>query len=89
MIQKNLKVVNKLGLHARACMKLTNLADRYHSEILIEFHGRQVNARSIMSLMVLAASYGSDIVVTVSGEDEQSAFEAVEKLINDKFGEEG
>lgn len=87
MIKKNIKIVNKLGLHARAAMKLVNLASRYQSKILISYNNREVDAKSIMNVMVLAASCGATIELIVSGEDEQEAMQALEKLINDKFGE--
>ncbi len=88
MIRKKLKIINKLGLHARAAMKLTNLAGRYQSEIQIGYKGREVSAKSIMSLMVLAVSCGQEVELIVSGDDEQEAAQAVEALINDRFGEE-
>lgn len=87
MIKKNVKIVNKLGLHARAAMKLVNLASRYQSKILIRYNNREVDAKSIMNVMVLAAGYGKTIEFIVSGDDEQDAMNAVEKLIKDKFGE--
>lgn len=88
MIKKKLKIINKLGLHARATMQLVNTAGRYQSEILIKYKNREVNAKSIMNLMVLAASQGSEIELIVNGEDEEEAAKAVIKLINEKFGEE-
>lgn len=88
MIRKKLKIVNKLGLHARAAIKLTKLASRYQSEILIRFDNHDVNAKSIFSLMVLAANKDSEIKLTISGDDEKEAAEAIEELINNKFGEE-
>ncbi len=87
MKTKKLEIINKLGLHARAAMKLVNTASRYGSEILIRYSGREVNAKSIMNVMVLAASRGSEIELVVSGEDEDDAMEALVTLINDRFGE--
>ncbi|QTS84131.1 HPr-like protein Crh [Coxiella endosymbiont of Amblyomma nuttalli] len=87
MIHKKLKIVNKLGLHARAAIKLTNLASRYQSKIFIHFNKRDINARSILGLMVLAANKGSEIELTTIGEDEKEAATAIEELINNKFGE--
>ena len=89
MIQKRIKIINKLGLHARAAIKLTNLASRYQSKTWVRFNNRKVNAKSLMCLMVLAVNQGAEIELTVSGKDEKEAIEAIEKLINDKFGEEG
>ena len=88
MIQKKLKIINKLGLHARAAIKLTNLASRYQSETFISFNDRKVNAKSLMCLMVIAATQGAEMELIVSGNDEKEATEAIERLINDKFGEE-
>jgi len=88
MQEKKIKIVNKLGLHARAAMKLVNLAGRYQSDILIRYNDREVNAKSILNVMVLAAAHGATIELRVSGEDEVEALQAVETLINDRFGEE-
>lgn len=88
MIRKNIKIVNKLGLHARAAIKLSNLASRYQSETLVSYNGRQVNAKSIMCLMVLAVSFGSEIEIMVTGDDETEAAIAIEALIKNKFDEE-
>lgn len=88
MIRKNLKIINKLGLHARAAIKLTNLASRYQSKTLIRYNDREVNAKSLMCLMVLAINYGAEIELTITGDDEQESARAIEALINNKFGEE-
>jgi len=87
MINKKIQIVNKLGLHARAAMKLVNLASRYQSKILISYNNREVDAKSVMNVMVLAAGCGTTIELIVSGDDEKEAMDAIEKLINDKFGE--
>lgn len=87
MISKEIEVVNKLGLHARASSKLVQLANTFKSEIFIERNGRKANAKSIMSLMMLAASKGSQISIICSGEDEESALEQITKLFSDRFGE--
>lgn len=88
MLQKTIEIKNKLGLHARAAMKLTKLADRFQSDILIRYKGREVNAKDILSVMVLAVSYGTLVDLIVSGEDEENAMRAVESLIENKFDEE-
>jgi phosphocarrier protein len=87
MISREIEVVNKLGLHARASSKLVQLANTFKSEIFIERNGRKANAKSIMSLMMLAASKGSQISIICSGEDEAVALEEIIKLFNDRFGE--
>jgi phosphocarrier protein len=87
MIKREIKVVNKLGLHARASAKLTQAASGFKSEIWIARNGRRVNAKSIMGVMMLAAGLGSTVELETHGEDEQAAIEALEKLFADKFGE--
>jgi len=87
MIQKELEIVNKLGLHARASAKFTQLASKFKSEVWMTFNKRRVNAKSIMGVMMLAAGKGSVISLETNGEDEQEALDALEALIADKFGE--
>ena len=87
MIQKELEIVNKLGLHARASAKFTQLASKYKSEVWMTFNKRRVNAKSIMGVMMLAAGKGTVITLETNGEDEQECFAALEALIADKFGE--
>ena len=80
-------VLNKLGLHARASAKLTQIASRYQSEIWLTRNGRKVNAKSIMGVMMLAAGKGSVILVEADGADAPDALAAVLRLIEDRFGE--
>jgi len=80
-------IINKLGLHARASAKLTQLASQFPCEVSLERKGRKINAKSIMGVMMLAAGIGSDVILETSGEQEQEAFDAIVKLINDRFGE--
>ena len=80
-------IVNKLGLHARAAAKLTQVAGGFHSEIWISRSGRRVNAKSIMGVMMLAAGIGSVVEIETDGKDEQPAMDALVALVNDKFGE--
>jgi phosphocarrier protein len=87
VIRRTVKVTNKLGLHARASAKLTQLASRFQSTIWIERNGRRVNAKSIMGVMMLAAGIGSSVEVETEGADEQAAIDEIEALFNDKFGE--
>jgi phosphocarrier protein HPr len=87
MIRKKITICNKLGLHARASMKLVNLAERFQSEILLIHKNREVNAKSIMSLMVIGAPCGTTIELTAEGADETKAMTAVAELITNKFGE--
>ena len=88
MARADIESPNKLGLHARASAKLTQLASSYESEVWMEKGPRRINAKSIMGVMMLAAGKGSMVVVETTGSDEQEALEAILKLINDKFGEE-
>ena len=87
MIKKNVEIINKLGLHARASSKLTQTASQFSSDIWIEKNGRKVNAKSIMGVMMLAAAQGSNISIEANGDDETAAFAALQTLINDYFGE--
>jgi phosphocarrier protein len=81
------QIVNKLGLHARASAKLTQLAGGFESEIWISRSGRRVNAKSIMGVMMLAAGIGSTVKLEAEGKDADQALAALLKLIQDKFGE--
>jgi phosphocarrier protein len=80
-------IINKLGLHARASAKLTQLASQFPCEVSLERKGRKINAKSIMGVMMLAAGIGSEVILETSGDREQEAFDAIVALINDRFGE--
>ena len=80
-------IVNKLGLHARASAKLTQVASGFKCDIWLTRNGRRVNAKSIMGVMMLAAGKGSMLLVEAEGADADAALAAVLKLIADKFGE--
>lgn len=87
MLSKTILIVNKLGLHARASAKLTQLASEFPCEITLQRKGRKINAKSIMGVMMLAAGMGSEVILETFGEKEQEAMDAIEGLINNKFGE--
>jgi phosphocarrier protein HPr len=87
MQQQEVQIINKLGLHARASAKLTQLASSFKCEVMMSRNSRRVNAKSIMGVMMLAASKGTTIGIETKGEDEAEAMEALVKLINDYFGE--
>jgi phosphocarrier protein len=87
MLRRETEIVNKLGLHARASAKLTQLAGTFNSEVWMEKGPRRINAKSIMGVMMLAAGKGSVIAVETDGSDEQVAMDALLALIADKFGE--
>jgi phosphocarrier protein HPr len=87
MLQREVEILNKLGLHARASAKLTQLAARYQSDVQMSRNGRKVNAKSIMGVMMLAAGKGAKVVIETDGPDESDAMEAIVALIGDCFGE--
>ncbi len=80
-------IVNKLGLHARASAKLTQVASNYACEIWLTRSGRRVNAKSIMGVMMLAAAKGAVVLVEADGADANAALGAVLQLIQERFGE--
>ena len=88
MQQREVEIVNRLGLHARASAKLTQLAARFACEVSLSRNGRKVNAKSIMGVMMLAANKGSKVVLETDGADEAQALEALAALIAERFGEE-
>ena len=87
MLQQEVEIINKLGLHARASAKLTQVAGRFKSNVWVSRSGRRVNAKSIMGVMMLAAAKGSTLIVETDGPDEQEALDAVSRLIASRFEE--
>ncbi|HUO44876.1 MAG TPA: HPr family phosphocarrier protein [Burkholderiales bacterium] len=87
MLQREAEIVNKLGLHARASAKLTQLASQFNSDIWLTRNGKRVNAKSIMGVMMLAAGKGATVMVEAEGTDADEAIAALLALIADKFGE--
>lgn len=87
MLQREVEIVNRLGLHARASAKLTQVAGQFGSEVWLTRNGRRVNAKSIMGVMMLAAAKGSTVVIETEGEDEAQAMQALAALVADRFGE--
>ena len=88
MIEKQLPIINKLGLHARAAAKLVNAASKFASEVTISKDGQSINGKSIMGVMMLAAAMGSTITVSIQGADENEAMAALEQLIANRFDED-
>ena len=88
MQQKEIEIINKLGLHARAAAKLVTLAQRFMSEVKVSRNGQEVNGKSIMGVMMLAAAKGCMITLTIEGEDEAQAMQELTILINNRFDEE-
>ena len=87
MQQREVEIVNKLGLHARASAKLTQLAAKYQSDVQMSRNNRKVNAKSIMGVMMLAAGKGAKVTIEIDGPDEGDAMEAIVALIGNYFGE--
>lgn len=88
MTEKQIKIINKLGLHARPAALLVQKANKFKSEITLEKEGQRVNGKSIMGVMMLAAEQGSMLTISAQGEDEVQAVEALIEIVQSKFGEE-
>jgi len=88
MQEKDLEIINKLGLHARAAAKLIGVTTRFSADITLIKDGREVDGKSIMSVMMLAASQGTTLRIKTQGNDEESALEAITELINNRFDED-
>jgi phosphocarrier protein HPr len=89
MLERDLLVANKLGLHARAAVKLVQLLGSFQSNATLSGRGREVNAKSIMGVMLLAAAQGTKVVLRVDGADEAEALDAAAALFARGFDEEG
>jgi phosphocarrier protein len=87
MLQREVEIINKLGLHARASAKLTQVAGQFKANVWVTRNGRRVNAKSIMGVMMLAAAQGSTLMVETDGPDEGQAMDAVVRLIAGRFEE--
>jgi len=87
MASAEVMIVNKLGLHARASAKLTQVASSFSCEVWLSRNGRRVNAKSIMGVMMLAAGKGASITIEAEGDDAEAALAALQKLIADRFDE--
>ncbi|MFT6406888.1 MAG: phosphocarrier protein [Arenicella sp.] len=88
MLEQEIEIINKLGLHARASAKLVSTAARFGCRVEVKFGSHTADAKSIMSVMMLAASVGSVVTITTNGEQEQAAMDAVTTLINSYFDEQ-
>ena len=87
MTDMDITIVNKLGLHARAAAKFVTLASSFESDIQLSREGRTVNGKSIMGVMMLAAAKGTQLTLHISGQDEETALNQLNELVNGKFGE--
>jgi phosphocarrier protein len=88
LTEREVEIVNRLGLHARAAAKLVQTAGSFDSRVSLVMNGDEVDAKSILGILLLAAAQGSSVVVRCEGEDEDEAMEAVTRLIADRFHEE-
>jgi phosphocarrier protein len=88
MIKKTVTILNKLGLHARAAAKFVSTASAFESGITVIKGTREVNGKSILGIMMLAAAKDTEIEIVADGNDEANAIQALEDLVNDRFGEE-
>ncbi len=87
MQEKQVTIINRLGLHARAAAKFVTLASSFSSEVDVSKDGQTVNGKSIMGVMMLAASRGTSLLITTRGEDEDTAASRLAELVQEKFGE--
>lgn len=87
MIELNLNIINKLGLHARASAKFVSTASRYQSRVQVIKDSQSVDGKSIMGVMMLAAKQGSQLLLKIEGPDEKETAEALSALLENRFGE--
>ena len=88
MVEAEVEIVNRLGLHARAAAKLVHLASTFESQVLLRSDGQEVDAKSILGVLLLAAAQGMTICVRCDGVDEDEALHNIRELIGDRFGED-
>ena len=87
-LSRDIEIINKLGMHARAAAKFVKLASTFSSQVEIERAGRRVNGKSIMGVMMLAASKGSQVTIHTDGDDAETSIDQLEELINNRFDED-
>lgn len=88
MIERDIEIINRLGLHARAAAKLVHTANSFHSQVKLVKDGEEVDGKSILGILLLAAAQGSRLRVRCEGSDEEAAMAAVTGLIENRFEEE-
>ncbi|HUG52336.1 MAG TPA: HPr family phosphocarrier protein [Vicinamibacteria bacterium] len=88
MIQREVRIVNRLGLHARAAARFVHTASRFRARVTVAGDGRVMDGKSILGILLLAASQGTRLVVSADGEDEAPAVEALAALVEGGFGED-
>ena len=87
MQQREVTIVNRLGLHARAAVKVVSLCSKYVSNVVLVVNGRRAEGRRMMAILMLSASVGAQVLIQAQGPDEKEAVEAVTRLISNGFGE--
>lgn len=87
MLDRRIRIINQLGLHARAAGKLVRLVDLFRASVILRCNGNEVNAGSILDVLAMAAAYGTIIEIVVNGPDEEEAMSRIEELFLDGFGE--
>ncbi|MDH5387090.1 MAG: HPr family phosphocarrier protein [Gammaproteobacteria bacterium] len=87
-VSRDIEIINKLGMHARAAAKFVKLASSFESQIELERNNRRVNGKSIMGVMMLAASKGSQVTIYADGSDAEESLDQLEQLINNRFDED-
>ena len=87
-VEKDITIVNRLGMHARPAAMFVRIASRYRADVWVEKEGEQINGKSIMGLMMLAAGQGSKLRIRCEGTDASQALAELEQLIADKFNED-
>jgi phosphotransferase system HPr (HPr) family protein len=88
MVERQVQIVNRLGLHARAAAKLVHVAARFGCDVSLIHDGDEVDAKSILGILQLGACQGTELAVACDGQDEAEAVQAITELIADRFGEE-
>ena len=88
MVEETVKIINKLGLHARAAVKFVNTANRFTASVKIFKDGSEIDGKSILGILTLAATRGTAITLEITGTDEKAALKAIKDLIGNKFGED-
>ena len=89
MSRREVRISNRLGLHARAAARFVHTANRFRSKVTLTRDGRTMDGKSILGILLLAAAKGTLLIVAAEGEDEQAAVDALASLIGGGFGEEG
>jgi len=87
MAQRTVELRNRLGLHARAAAKFVHVASTFQAQVTVRHNDEEVNGKSILGLLLLAAPLGTRLTITASGADEAAALDAIEALVQDRFGE--